>query len=112
MRSIKLIGLLCLIAILSCEHFLDLEEDVPQCIHDKIKGFSHAPFLSDSANVKRYQYQGIIVYVFDYGNCYNCVKAIYDEQCDNLCTLEHGEHECNGQLFYEKATDETLIWEP
>lgn len=114
MRTFRLIGLFCFIGILGCEN-LDLKEDVPECVEKKIKEFKDSDLTCDSgANVIRYDFQGMQVYLFDPGNCGADMQApIYDEQCNIICGLGGfaGNVMCNGVNFGENATNPTLIWE-
>ena len=114
MRIKITIGLILILCIVGCEK-LNLKEDVPKCIEDKIREFRKSALSCDSdSQVIRYNFQGINVYVFDPGNCGADMSApVYDDQCNTICTLGGlgGNVICNGERFDEKATDATLIWE-
>ena len=114
MRTVRLVGLLFLIITWGCDK-LDLKEDVPGCIEDKIKEFKDDPLTCNSgASVYRFNFQGKIVYVFGPGNCTpDNVAPVYDEECKLLCGLGGfiGNLECNGERFDVNATNKTLIWE-
>jgi len=98
----------------SCER-LNLKEEVPDCIEDKIREFSNSDQVCDHvANVYRYIFQGKYVYVFDPGNCYaDAIAPVYDENCNLLCGLGGflGNTKCNDIEFGDNIKDKTLIWE-
>ena len=93
---------------------LDLQVDVPECIENKISAFKKSNITCDEgASVTRYTFQEKMVYVFSPGNCIADGGAnVYDEACDELCFLGGlaGNLECQGEVFYLNATDETIVW--
>jgi hypothetical protein len=114
MRALKTLTLIIMfITIFVCEK-LDLNVDVPECIERKIKEFKKSDLSCNSgAEVLRYDFQGIQVYVFQPGNCGADMPIdIYDSHCNKICSLGgiEGRTYCNGDKFYENATNRVLVW--
>ena len=103
-----------LLFFLSCQK-LELSEEVPKCISQKIQEYKHSTLsCSTGKTVYRYKFQGEFVYVFNPGNCgADMMSTVYDQECNILCGLGGiaGNITCKGEDFGKNATDETLIWE-
>jgi hypothetical protein len=108
------IGLIIIVFFNSCER-LNLKEDVPDCIKDKVKEFSKSDKICEQgASVYRYIFQGEYVYLFEPGNCRSePIAQVFDEKCNFLCDLGGfmGNLICKDVLFFENVKDKTLIWE-
>ncbi len=103
-----------LFSIISCQK-VELKEDTPACIQQKIIEFENdVNFCETGKSVYRFKFQDQFVYVFNPGNCgADMMSDVYDQECNSICHLGGiaGNIMCNGENFSEKATDETLIWE-
>ena len=103
-----------LVSIISCQK-VELKEDTPECIQQKIIEFkNNVNFCETGKSVYRYKFQDQFVYVFNPGNCgADMMSNVYDEDCNLMCNLGGiaGIVLCNDENFSEKAIDETLIWE-
>lgn len=113
MRITTILAFVVLFSIISCER-LDLKENVPDCIENKILEFSESSLCDQGASVYRYVFQNKFVYVFYPGNCgADMMATVYDQDCNAICGLGGftGNVMCEGVRFDENATDEILICE-
>jgi hypothetical protein len=108
-----IIPLLLIITFTYCQK-VDFREETGDCLKHKIAEFENGDYACDKgATVYRYKFQGRFVYVFNPGPCgADMISPVYDENCLEICGLGGivGNMMCNGESF-DKATDETLIWE-
>ena len=107
-------GLLALImaALSSCQ--LDIEPGTPGCIQAKIKEFSSSDISCETGKVvNKYDFQDMIVYVFEPGSCGNDMTSdVLDSDCNNLGFLGGiaGNSQINGEDF-SSATFIEIVWE-
>lgn len=96
----------------ACDKDCDHPDDLPLCIQAQLAVFSTQ--ACEGASLRSYRFQGETVYVFFDGECISDAGAyVFDEDCEALCTLLGIAHltECNGDDFFETATEETVLWE-
>lgn len=115
MRHINhLIITILLCSLSGCEK-LDLKVEVPGCIEKKIKEFRDSKLTCDSdAQVLRFDFQGLQVYLFDPGNCSpDMSENVYDQNCNLICKLGGygGNTMCNGEDFEDNASNSIIVWE-
>jgi len=112
MRILQLSFLTIWVLMSSCEK---IEENVSDCIHDKIRTFSKNRFLCDSgANVKEYLFQSVLVYVFNPGGCgADMGSDVFNESCENIGFLGGiaGNTMINGVPFGQEAVLQRIVWE-
>ena len=113
MKTMNIIISILLLLITSCQK-IDTNEDASNCIDKKIVEFKNNSSLCESGkSVYRYRFQGKFVYVFNPGDCgADMMSDVYDVDCNRICGLGGiaGIMTCNGEKFWDNATDETLIW--
>jgi len=114
MKSINIIVVILILLMTHCQH-VELNEDSPNCLEKKIVEFKNNKSLCESGkSIYRYSFQDHYVYVFNPGNCgADMMSDVYDEACNRICGLGGiaGNLMCNGENFWDQASDETLIWE-
>ena len=105
---LKIIMLAGTLLILGCS---DIEEDVPQCIKDKIESL---PEDDCPDGMDEYMFNGKIVYIFtmEENRCADFGSMVYDEDCNELCFIGGiaSLSECEGVDFYDNATLVRTIW--
>jgi hypothetical protein len=82
--------------------------DNPDCIDKLIETQKQ-----DIGAVYSYNYQGESVYEFTpKEDCCDFENFIYSKSCALICKLQGitGNQICNGDTFYVRATDKTLVW--
>ena len=103
-----------ILLISSCQQ-PEIKEETPECIGQKIQEYKYNQTSCESGkSVYRYILNHRYVFVFNPGDCGADMMAdIYDENCVRLCGLGGitGNLICEDVKFWEKANDETLIWE-
>ena len=99
-------------ALSSCQ--LDIEPGTPGCIQTKIKDFNSTDIPCETGKaVKKYEFQDMIVYVFEPGTCGSDMAAdVFDSDCNNLGFLGGiaGNSQINGEDF-STATFIEIVWE-
>lgn len=111
-QQILLILILTVISFTSCQK-PEIEKDTPKCIEKKIIDFDKEQSCDNGVNVKKYTFQGKIVYVFDPGTCgADMTSEVIDYECNSLGFLGgiSGNTEINGEDF-SNATFESITWE-
>jgi len=111
MKSIKLLLIVSLLALIGCE---EIDKDCPDCIFKKTKEFVKNPICDTGASVSEWLFQGEYVYVFADGTCGADIGAsVYNQNCEFLEYLGGfaGYTEINGVDFYQNATRLKIIWE-
>lgn len=100
--------------VVSCQP-VELKEEPSDCLGLKIIEFENNTSLCESGkSLYRYKFQDDLVYVFNPGDCgSDMMSEVFDEDCNRICGLGGiaGNLMCNGENFWDEATDETLIWE-
>ena len=114
MKSINLIYLL-LFMFNSCQKTDVPAYENPDCMNKKIIEYKHSKVPCETGkSIYRYTFQGKYVFVFNPGDCgADMMSEVFDEECTLICGLGGiaGNLTCNGENFWDGATDETLIWE-
>ena len=114
MKAIIIITSAITLLLTDCQR-IELKEDSSNCIEQKIREFENNTSLCESGkSVYRYKFQDEFVYVFNPGDCgADMMSEVYDDTCNRICGLGGiaGNMICNGENFWQKATDEKLIWE-
>ncbi|OIP00601.1 MAG: hypothetical protein AUJ98_07105 [Bacteroidetes bacterium CG2_30_33_31] len=111
-RYIILIIGLSIVYISSCQK-LNIEKGTPKCITSLIKDFDNSQNCMDSVNVKKYSFQGKIVYVFNPGICgADMTSEVVDYNCNSLGFLGgiSGNTIINCEDF-SHAKFESVTWE-
>lgn len=111
-RQILLILVFIFIGLVSCQK-LEIEKDTPKCIENLINDFDKEQTCESGVNVKKYTFQGKIVYVFNPGTCgADMTSEVIDFDCKSLGFLGgiSGNTEINGEDF-SNATFESTTWE-
>ena len=111
-HNLLLVLLLATASITSCQ--LDIDPGTPGCIQHEIKEFSKSSLSCNTrANVSKYSFQNMMVYVFDPGTCGNdMVTNVYDAACKKLGFLGGiaGNTKINGEDF-SNAELISVVWE-
>jgi hypothetical protein len=68
---------------------LDLKEDVPSCIENKIKDISKENKWNPPAEVWKWVANGEVYYYFT-SNCCDEFNFVYDENCNLICAPDGG----------------------
>lgn len=87
---------------------------IPECISTKIDEFKVDQATCENASVKKYMFQAQEVYVFTQGICISDGGSdVFLEDCTRLCFLGGiaGFQDCNGDLFFDVATELETLWE-
>ncbi len=86
---------------------------LPQCVQDEINS-SNRVCPDDKMSVHSYTFQGEKVYILTKDQCIaDGGVSVVTQNCDTLCFLGGiaGLTSCQGEEFYQVATDEELEWE-
>jgi hypothetical protein len=114
MKRMNIIIAILILLISSCQQ-PEIKEETPECIEQKIQENKNNQTSCESGkSVYRYLFNDRYVYFFNPGDCGADMMAdVYDENCDRICGLGGiaGNLICEDVNFWEKASDETLIWE-
>jgi hypothetical protein len=106
MKNIPFLILFTLFIAASCDE--ESTSKAPQCINALIETQQN-----DIGAVYSYTYQGATVYDFNPKEpCCDFTNTIYATDCAVVCVLNGitGNQICNGDTFYVKATNKTLVW--
>ena len=101
--------LLCFVS--ACK--IDLEEDTPLCLKKKIRDFKRDAICNEALNVKEYELQGRLVYVFNPGYCLvDGNSEVVDKDCNHLGFLGGfaGNLIIDGVNFSEEAVFIRTVW--
>jgi len=113
MRAIHLIAVSIFLIVSACNK-LDLDDDTPDCIADKIREFRKQSSTCDNnASVEKYSFLGTTVFTFSPGNCgADFLSPVYNEHCDELGALGgiSGNTQINGVEFGDQATLVAILW--
>lgn len=90
----------------------DIPNGVPTCLQTRIDLIKAQGVWSPPAKVYQYRYEGRTVY-FIPQHCCDIPSMLLDEQCNTICLPDggfagSGDGKCSD--FFEKRTDEKLIW--
>ena len=114
MKTISLFYML-LFLFNSCQKTEMPANENPDCLNKKIIEYKNSDLPCEAGkSIYRYTFQGKYVYVFNPGDCgADMMSDVFDEDCNRICELGGiaGNLMCNGENFWEEATDEILIWE-
>lgn len=105
------LSLISLIFFSSCD-----KEDfkaLPQCIQDEINSPDRV-CPGDKMTVHSFFFQGETVFILTKDQCIaDGGVSVVNQNCDTLCFLGGiaGLTTCQGEEFYQVATDEELVWE-
>lgn len=86
---------------------------LPQCLQDEINSSSRT-CPDDKMSVSSYTFQGEKVYILTKDQCIaDGGVSVVTQNCDTLCFLGGiaGLTSCQGEEFYQVATDEEVVWE-
>jgi hypothetical protein len=88
------------------------ENNIPNCIQQKIDQIKKEPKWNPPAEVHEYSYNGKRVFYFS-SNCCDQYNVVYDENCNVICAPSggftgKGDNKCAD--FNDKATEVRLIW--
>ncbi len=73
-----------LFSISSCKKF-DIAEGTPECVEQLIKDFNSETDCITGVDVRKYEYQGGDVYLFNASDCsVETGNEIYDSECNSL----------------------------
>jgi hypothetical protein len=89
------------------------ESNIPTCIEDMIQRIKSEDVWNPPAKIWQYRYNGQIVYYIP-SRCCDIPSILVDENCNSVCSPDggltgKGDDKCTD--FFEKRTDEKLIWE-
>lgn len=110
MKQLAILLLLAVAISTGCKK-LDIEEETPKCVEEKIEDFNKSSTCND-ANVKEYTFHGKIVYTFEPGTCgADMATEVIDSGCSCLELLGgiSGNTKINGEEF-ANATFVKTIW--
>lgn len=110
MKRLAILSMIAMIALVACSK-LEIKKGIPKCVSTKIQEFSKETTCGD-ANVKEYLFQGVTVYVFDYGTCgADFANPVIDSDCKELGYLGGitGNTKINGEEF-STATYLRTVW--
>jgi hypothetical protein len=88
------------------------ESRTPACIDNKVNEFKNTVSCNTGTNVKQYEFQSKMVYVFDPGTCgADMASEVFDDNCNSLGFLGGimGNTKINGEDF-SKAKLTSTIW--
>lgn len=108
MKTIKLLIYLSIfISISSCKKY-DIAEGTPACIEELIKEFNSETDCIVAVDVRKYEFQGGEVYLFNPGDCETDEGSeIHDSECNSIGFL--GGIDDNQIINGEDFTDAVLI---
>lgn len=105
------LSILVVILLSGCEKYTI--EGIPVCLDDEL--YPASRLCSDQkASLTSFMFQGEKVFILSGGNCIaDGSTPVLTIDCDTVCVLGGfaGNTMCNGEVFYQTATDEELIWE-
>jgi hypothetical protein len=113
MKNLVLFALGTVLLLWSCEKS-DLPGNLPNCVKTEVEKFQDDQKNCDNASVIEFKFQGETVYVLSQGNCIADGGAtVINNSCEEVCFLGGfaGITDCNGENFYETATEVQVIWE-
>jgi hypothetical protein len=96
----------------SCGKEDDMPDNLPTCIVNEIQKIKQASVWDPPATIWQYHYNGQIVYYIP-PRCCDIPSILIDEKCNTICTPDggiSGKGDGNCLDFFEKCTDEKLIW--
>ena len=111
-KQILLLLIFGLIGLISCQK-PKIEKGTPVCVENMIIDFDKKESCDNGVNVKKYFFQGEMVYVFNPGTCgADMTSLVIDSGCDSLGFLGgiSGNSEINGEDF-ANATFMSIVWE-
>lgn len=87
----------------------DLE--VPPCV-DALSESLRSDFCAEGADLTIWDFNGREVYCFNWGTCEKAKAVIYDENCNELCTLSSapGQDQCEGISWANNASNRRLVY--
>jgi len=88
------------------------EKRIPSCINNKVNEFKNIISCNTGSNVKQYEFQSKLVYVFDPGTCgADMSSEVLDENCNVLGYLGGitGNTTIDG-LDFSNANYKSTIW--
>lgn len=106
-----IIGIVIITECISCQR-IKTPKGTPNCINKKIRQMKKEKCPSVQ-NVYRYTYKDNFVFVFIPKNCGTDLQTqIFSEDCNLICTLSGigGLTDCNGDNFFQTATQEVLLY--
>ncbi len=91
----------------------DVPTGIPACLQTRIDMIKAEGVWNPPAKVYQYRYGGRIVY-FIPQHCCDIPSQLLDDQCNTICLPDggfagSGDGKCSD--FFEKRTEEKLIWE-
>jgi hypothetical protein len=88
------------------------DSKTPACIDSKVNEFKNITSCNIGTNVKQYEFQSKLVYVFDPGTCgADMTSEVLDENCNSLGFLGGimGNTKINGEDF-SNAKYKSTVW--
>jgi hypothetical protein len=101
------------VGISSCGKEKDITNNLPPCIVDEIQAIKKESVWNPPATIWQYQYNGQVVYYIP-PRCCDIPSILIDEKCNKICSPDgglSGNGDSNCGDFFEKRTDEKLIWQ-
>ena len=91
----------------------DSQQEIPNCIQEKIEDIKGEDVWNPPAKIFSYQYEGKTVYYIT-ARCCDIMSQLYDENCNYICAPDggiagNGDGKCID--FLSDRTNEKLIWE-
>ena len=89
-------------------------DDTPECLEDRITQFQTDQADCPMASIKKYKFQGEILYGFSDGNCIaDGGTILLNEACQQFCFVGGiaSLSDCEGVNFFQNAEELELIWE-
>jgi hypothetical protein len=96
----------------ACKKEKDIMNNLPTCIVDEIQAIKKESVWNPPATIWQYQYDGQIVYYIP-PRCCDITSILVNEKCNVICHPDggvSGTGDGNCSDFFEKRTDEKLIW--
>lgn len=107
-KQLSILILTALLIFSSCKK----DSKTPACIDHKVNEFKNTISCNVGSNVKQYEFQTKLVYVFDPGTCgADMTSEVLDENCNTLGFLGGiaGNTKINGEEF-DHAKFKRIIW--
>ena len=111
MKITFLYSLLIAITLYSCSS-INAQKETASCIQQQIEEFKKQPVTNPPMTVYQYTYNNTLVYYVS-APCCDRYTTLYDKNCNIICRPSggitgKGDGKCSD--FFEKRTDEKLIW--
>jgi len=106
-----IISLSILLFITACNKKSEIDGEYPSCMQFEVNNVLNRNTTTIKAFIKKYRYQGKIVYAFYEGNIVEGQTRIYDENCLNICEFNGVGTQINTCENWDSAEFIETVWE-